>query len=1186
MKFFYNCKGSISIFLVLIMLPMFTCAGMIVDGARVSSAKTALSGAGDLAMNAALSEYDDVLKEVYGLFAMSQTSEELEENVAMYFHNTLENAGILQSSDSYTRNYLNSIGSMFSGRDVKFDNVIDLQVESFNLIDIEDSSIASPLVMKRQIMEYMKFRGPVSIGAGLFTKLKLFKGLDKQTKAVEAKLEVDSKMDTLQEACEAAFAAINNYNDRSREDRFKRFQGNLNDSINKAHKNYKDIALSMIKINSSSLVVEQVSTNNELSEEIEEKISQIKKNKKEPPDKYNLEVLQVIVDEMEKLLGDVNDSNTRTGCLDSIEEMTNDDIEDYKYILKSNEYVNKYYKSVTSCMGKFNSNVVKLTEEENIEEYAPYIEYYNGKYEKIEKIIEKANGFKAQWEEDVNTKAKESAMELSQWHIEINNCIGLLDDAISKMQNVKSKVNDLQEAKGNWNSAIDSMDDSDIKTNMKGDYNSSVKDINPAEVESLEKKLIKNKTVLELALARVEENKYYDEKICNDKYDGIDYVKQLQSKIDDMEIDISTSLSKLVNDNIAEHYNKRDASNLETDDGQKAGRLDPIPQDDKFYKFLKKVCPVGEKPDSTGQKAFKDKLTQEASNQPSTGLGCISGFDAIEDPEDIMQAIDALSMSASDAIIDEMEIEGVKESDSDKKSVESGKTSLGNVSGLFSTLGDIGGKMYESMYMTEYITEMFSYYTVDKDTSGKEIEKPLSLSNTPFSAENNIFYRGEVEYILWGKQNMEDNINSTKAMLFGIRFGLNTIYAFTNSTIRNTARTAAVAIAGWSGFGVPIVQGVITIVWSMAESIIDVTELLEGKPVPFFKSKNTWILSAENAVSYIAGEVAEFAKDTSEKFIEDVFEKVNNKAGEGIDGINKNLIRYVEETEQGIVDTITGIVIIPIQEMAMDLISDVYGEVNEETIRQRYDEVMIGIKNDIAGDDDSITSQAKKKAVEILDKEYKEQIIAKIVELNNKLKGSIDSAIEGIFSEFEGVLRRAINSISVGVESILKDSGNKLKEEINNLTQKGEDFAKEKVNDLIDNYAGKMAGAFGGAGGDSIQTSASSGITFTYEEYLKVIILMNCMNESKETTMLNRMAKLIQLNLSEGGLSKEKGKFNITKKYTMVEINSTASIRTTFLNVPIPTGKVDSDGRTVYELDYSRIGSNRRGIDYVGINGY
>ena len=158
LRFFNNYKGSISIFLVLIMLPMFTCAGMIVDGARMSFARTALSGAGDLTMNAALSEYDDVLKDVYGLFAMSKTSQELEENVALYFYNTLENKGILQSSDSYTRNYLNSIGSMFSGGDVKFDNIIDLQVESFKLIDIEDSTIANPIIMKRQIIEYMKYR--------------------------------------------------------------------------------------------------------------------------------------------------------------------------------------------------------------------------------------------------------------------------------------------------------------------------------------------------------------------------------------------------------------------------------------------------------------------------------------------------------------------------------------------------------------------------------------------------------------------------------------------------------------------------------------------------------------------------------------------------------------------------------------------------------------------------------------------------------------------------------------------------------------------------------------------------------------------------------------------------------------------------------------------------------------------
>lgn len=47
--FFEKTKGSISLFLALIMLPMMTVAGLIVDGARISAAKASLSGAGDLA---------------------------------------------------------------------------------------------------------------------------------------------------------------------------------------------------------------------------------------------------------------------------------------------------------------------------------------------------------------------------------------------------------------------------------------------------------------------------------------------------------------------------------------------------------------------------------------------------------------------------------------------------------------------------------------------------------------------------------------------------------------------------------------------------------------------------------------------------------------------------------------------------------------------------------------------------------------------------------------------------------------------------------------------------------------------------------------------------------------------------------------------------------------------------------
>ena len=84
-----------------------------------------MTGAGDLTMNAALSEYDKILLDVYGLFAMSESNEELEKNVSRYFSNTINNTGLLEGSDSYTRSFINSIGSLFSTEDISFDNIVD-----------------------------------------------------------------------------------------------------------------------------------------------------------------------------------------------------------------------------------------------------------------------------------------------------------------------------------------------------------------------------------------------------------------------------------------------------------------------------------------------------------------------------------------------------------------------------------------------------------------------------------------------------------------------------------------------------------------------------------------------------------------------------------------------------------------------------------------------------------------------------------------------------------------------------------------------------------------------------------------------------------------------------------------------------------------------------------------------------
>ena len=85
LKFTHKNKGSISIFLCLILLPMITYAMMVIDASRLQSCRTQLQSAGDLTMNAAMSEYEKILEDMYGLFAVSDDPSALKPALQNYF---------------------------------------------------------------------------------------------------------------------------------------------------------------------------------------------------------------------------------------------------------------------------------------------------------------------------------------------------------------------------------------------------------------------------------------------------------------------------------------------------------------------------------------------------------------------------------------------------------------------------------------------------------------------------------------------------------------------------------------------------------------------------------------------------------------------------------------------------------------------------------------------------------------------------------------------------------------------------------------------------------------------------------------------------------------------------------------------------------------------------------------------
>lgn len=210
-------KGSITIFLCLLLMPMVTYATMIVDASRLQAAKSAIAGAGDLTLNAAMSEYEQVLKDMYGLFAGIQNESDLEPALEDYFTRTIEGAiGDGPKVDPTVQSFVQSATDFLlkpkADGTLDFGNLLNMKVENFQICNVSSSAIANPAVMKRQITEYMKYKGPVSLATTLISKLSFLKDSSKQTEVVQQKVEYVTALGDIEQACKDAWDAIGVYN--------------------------------------------------------------------------------------------------------------------------------------------------------------------------------------------------------------------------------------------------------------------------------------------------------------------------------------------------------------------------------------------------------------------------------------------------------------------------------------------------------------------------------------------------------------------------------------------------------------------------------------------------------------------------------------------------------------------------------------------------------------------------------------------------------------------------------------------------------------------------------------------------------------------------------------------------------------------------------------------------------------
>lgn len=1156
-KFIRKTRGAISIFLALIILPVYTCAGLLVDGARLSAARVAAMGAGDLTMNAALSEYEKVLFDVYGLFAISETTEELEANVARYFTNTINNAGLLEGSDSYTRSFINSIGSLFSTGDVSFENIVDTQVEDFKLVEVSNSALGNPEVLERQIVEFMKYRAPISMGTGLLTKLGCLGETSKQTKAMEAKVNYEKKLDTVQDACETAYAAINTFNNTIDGSKYKDsdYLTKLSNDIAKAKSLTEEMTRYELASKSSSYAVSLLTSKRELRNAA---ISEIRELTGE---NINMQAYGLLKGKLAGKIGFTVDSNgdytvIQTDFIKMLYRL-------YQHAGDSLESQTKFVSEVRSNYASFQEAYTYLV---LLEEYyqklttdeKEALKKENTEYGTITVVVkgtvDESSLFRNTWAGVADNKAKAASEALYGWYTELGTILTTLTDAIDAITAVEGKVTELESERTKWNGKINDLSDSEIKASMQSDYANSAKALNPTAVAALKTLLSNNKTHFTAIQTKLGAIKYYSKQICVADGGNAGRFSGIASKEFSSWSALTSAATSAMNNYVS--------ADVKT--GITPATFSKVTEEQQFYKYLKTACTSmgGTEAEKNTATSNKEALINKGNESISADTDGMATGPYITDSGLTPEIAEALKQFASGqgVPVDSFHRDKLGESGStDDDYATDANSNLDDIGSMLEKLGDVASVARDKVYLEEYFTEMFSCYT-----SGKGNEDTVSLNN--HSLTNNKFYGSEVEYILYGLDTVKGNLNAAKASVFGVRFALNSIFALTNSYTRTPALTAATAIAGWTGFGVPIVQTVILLAWSMAESIYDVNELCEGNSVVVYKSSKTWQLGINGALNELASCV-----------IDDVFAKIEATAMDSIDSINTTVKDYVEKTTEGLVESIQSTIMISLETLAIQIIGESNYNMTEADVGVKVDAFLTTLKNNATGDD--AIQQATREAIDLV-KTGSLAIDGSIMTVRDYLVSTIYSmytdAVSGVTDNISKRISAMLTNIRKTIANTVEDAVNRvseqLKTEVAEIVRQGGDQVKEKVLGKLDSYLGDM----GGVGKNG--TALASGFALSYKEYMKMFMILNIMGN--ETSMLVRCAELIQANVSQSNAS-----FNIADALTMVEINATVSIRTTFFDIPVSTG-VDINGNPVYGLDFDNLGTGRQEIKYVGLLGY
>ena len=189
-RFRSDRRGAVTVMVTLLLIPAVLVSGTAVDYARIFSARSTLQDANQLAANGLLASYDAMLKDLYGLFGIMSEDEVLAAMINEYIEVAI-------------------LGEDWMDRGVGTFQLTYAPKPNDAVVAFDPNMhLKNPEVLRRQIEEYAKFRAPVIIVNKVLKRLEDFKKVKADSEAIEKKIEIDDKIEEIDELYQRIYGLI------------------------------------------------------------------------------------------------------------------------------------------------------------------------------------------------------------------------------------------------------------------------------------------------------------------------------------------------------------------------------------------------------------------------------------------------------------------------------------------------------------------------------------------------------------------------------------------------------------------------------------------------------------------------------------------------------------------------------------------------------------------------------------------------------------------------------------------------------------------------------------------------------------------------------------------------------------------------------------------------------------------